>query len=181
MLDFLIYDAKVAVLIAVFYLFYRLVLSKETFHRVNRVVLLLTAVMSFVLPLCVITMHETVVVAAMPAVEIGEVQAVVADKPDTPLWQIALPVLFIIGVVATLGYTVTSLANLMLLIRHSEKHRQEDGVVICVTDRKVSPFSWFHYIVLSRQDYTEHAPSTNTRPTVLYSLRGSMRVNINTC
>ena len=156
MLDFLIYDAKVAVLIAVFYLFYRLVLSKETFHRVNRVVLLLTAVMSFVLPLCVITMHETVVVAAMPAVEIGEVQAVVADKPDTPLWQIALPVLFIIGVVATLGYTVTSLANLMLLIRHSEKHRQEDGVVICVTDRKVSPFSWFHYIVLSRQDYTEH-------------------------
>ena len=156
MLDFLIYDAKVAVLIAVFYLFYRLVLSKETFHRVNRVVLLLTAVMSFVLPLCVFTMHETVVVAAMPAVEVGEVQAVVADEPTAPLWQIALPVLFIIGVVATLGYTVTSLAKLMLLIRHSEKHRQEDGVVICVTDYQVSPFSWMHYIVLSRQDYAEH-------------------------
>ena len=156
MLDFLIYDAKVAVLIAVFYLFYRLLLAKETFHRVNRVVLLLTAVMSFVLPLCVITMHETVVVAAMPAVEIGEVQAVVADKPDTPLWQMALPVLFIIGIVVTLGYTVTSLAKLMLLIRHSEKHQQEDGVVICVTDHQVSPFSWMHYIVLSRQDYAEH-------------------------
>ena len=156
MLDFLIYDAKVAVLIAVFYLFYRLVLSKETFHRVNRVVLLLTAVMSFVLPLCVFTMHETVVVAAMPAVEVGDVQAVVADEPDTPLWQIALPVLFIIGIVATLGYTVASLAKLMLLIRHSEKHQQEDGVVICVTDHQVSPFSWMHYIVLSRQDYAEH-------------------------
>ena len=156
MLDFLIYDAKVAVLIAVFYLFYRLVLSKETFHRVNRVVLLLTAVMSFVLPLCVFTMHETVVVAAMPAVEVGDVQAVVADEPTAPLWQMALPVLFIIGVVGTLGYTVTSLAKLMLLIRHSEKHRQEDGVVICVTDHQVSPFSWMHYIVLSRQDYAEH-------------------------
>lgn len=156
MLDFLIYDAKVAVLIAVFYLFYRLVLSKETFHRVNRVVLLLTAVMSFVLPLCVFTMHETVVVAAMPAVEVGDVQAVVADEPTAPLWQMALPVLFIIGIVATLGYTVTSLAKLMLLIRHSEKHRQEDGVVICVTDHQVSPFSWMHYIVLSRQDYAEH-------------------------
>ena len=156
MLDFLTYDAKVAVLIAVFYLFYRLVLSKETFHRVNRVVLLLTAVMSFVLPLCVITMHETVVVAAMPAVEVGEVRAVVADEPTAPLWQMALPVLFIIGIVATLGYTVTSLAKLMLLIRHSEKHQQEDGVVICVTDHQVSPFSWMHYIVLSRQDYAEH-------------------------
>ena len=156
MLDFLIYDAKVAVLIAVFYLFYRLLLAKETFHRVNRVVLLLTAVMSFVLPLCVITMHETVVVAAMPAVEVGEVRAVVADEPTAPLWQMALPVLFIIGIVATLGYTVTSLAKLMLLIRHSEKHQQEDGVVICVTDHQVSPFSWMHYIVLSRQDYAEH-------------------------
>ena len=156
MLDFLIYDAKGAVLIAVFYLFYRLLLAKETFHRVNRVVLLLTAVMSFVLPLCVFTMHETVVVAAMPAVEVGEVRAVVADEPPVPLWQMALPVLFIIGIVATLGYTVTSLAKLMLLIRHSEKHQQEDGVVICVTDHQVSPFSWMHYIVLSRQDYAEH-------------------------
>ena len=51
MMDFLIYDAKVAVLIVVFYMFYRLLLSRETFHRVNRGVLLLMAVASFVLPL----------------------------------------------------------------------------------------------------------------------------------
>ena len=61
MTDFLIYDAKVAVLIVVFYMFYRLLLSKETFHRVNRIVLLSTALLSFVLPLCVITTHQTVV------------------------------------------------------------------------------------------------------------------------
>lgn len=36
MLDFLTYDAKVAVLILAFYICYRLLLSKETFHRVNR-------------------------------------------------------------------------------------------------------------------------------------------------
>ena len=59
MTDFLIYDAKVAVLIVVFYMFYRLLLSKETFHRVNRIVLLSTALLSFVLPLCVITTHQT--------------------------------------------------------------------------------------------------------------------------
>ena len=51
MTNFLIYDAKVAVLIIVFYMFYRLMLSRETFHRVNRVVLQLTAIASFVLPL----------------------------------------------------------------------------------------------------------------------------------
>ena len=60
MIEFLTYDLKVAVLLVVFYMFYRLMLARETFHRVNRIVLLLTAVASFLLPLCVITMHETV-------------------------------------------------------------------------------------------------------------------------
>ena len=72
--DFLIYDAKVAVLIIVFYMFYRLMLSRETFHRVNRVVLLLTAVSSFVLPLCVITFHKTVILEAVPTVSVGNLQ-----------------------------------------------------------------------------------------------------------
>ena len=55
MMEFLIYDLKVAGCVAVFYMFYRLMLSRETLHRMNRVVLLSTAVASFVLPLCVIT------------------------------------------------------------------------------------------------------------------------------
>ena len=58
MMEFLTYDLKVAVLVAAFYMFYRLLLSRETFHRVNRVVLLTTAVASFILPLCVITLHK---------------------------------------------------------------------------------------------------------------------------
>ena len=63
MMEFLTYDLKVAVLIAVFYMFYRLLLSREKFHRVNRIVLLGTAVASFVLPLCIITLHKTVVLS----------------------------------------------------------------------------------------------------------------------
>ena len=69
MTDFLIYDLKVAVLIAVFYMFYRLMLARETFHRVNRIVLLATAVASFVLPLCVITTHKTVLMP-MPTIDV---------------------------------------------------------------------------------------------------------------
>ena len=62
MTDFLIYDLKVALLIAVFYMFYRLMLARETFHRVNRIVLLLTAVACYFLPFCVITYHKTLVI-----------------------------------------------------------------------------------------------------------------------
>ena len=78
MLEFLTYDLKVAAIIAVFYMFYRLLLAKETFHRVNRIVLLLTAVASFVLPLCVITTHQTLVVP-MPQVDVEIGTAVALD------------------------------------------------------------------------------------------------------
>ena len=160
MIDFLIYDAKVAVLIAVFYMFYRLMLSKETFHRVNRIVLLTTAVVSFILPLCVITMHKTVTVAAVPTVDVGDLQATVVEESQ-PLWlHTLLPTLFIIGfiigVVLTLSYTLLSVWRVVLLIKNSEHHPQEDGIVVCVTDDQVSPFSWMHYIVMNREDYAEH-------------------------
>ena len=156
MQDFLIYDAKVAVLIIVFYMFYRLMLSKETFHRVNRVVLLLTAVLSFVLPLCVITLHKTVTLDVAPTVSVGNLQMEIAEeKPE--VWQIVLPIIFIIGVVATLGYTLASILKVMLLIRKSERHPQPDGTILCVTgNTEVSPFSWMRYIVMNRSDYEEH-------------------------
>ena len=155
MTDFLIYDLKVAVLIAVFYMFYRLLLAHETFHRVNRLVLLLTAVASFVLPLCVITMHETVTVAT-PEVAVGEVQAEAAAQaePTKPLWQVVLPILYIIGVAVTLGHTLLSIVKVWLLISRSEQHPQADGTTICVTgNAAVAPFSWMHYIVMNRSDY----------------------------
>ena len=56
MMEFLTYDLKVAVLMAVFYMFYRLLLSRETFHCVNRMVLLLMALASF---LAVVRHHDT--------------------------------------------------------------------------------------------------------------------------
>ena len=156
MTDFLIYDAKVAVLIAVFYMFYRLMLSRETFHRVNRIVLLLTAVASFVLPLCVITLHKTVNIAGSPTVSVGELQMEVAEETGQALWQIALPLLFIIGVVVTLGFTLVSILKVVQLIRNSEKHPQEDGITLCVTgNADLAPFSFCSYIVMNRSDFEE--------------------------
>ena len=154
MTDFLIYDLKVALLIAVFYMFYRLLLARETFHHVNRIVLLTTAVASYVLPLCVITFHETVVMQQTPTVTIDGLQASAYEPASTPLWQIVLPILFIIGVAAAIGHTLCSLIRIIRLISHSEQHPQADGTTICVTgNADLAPFSWMHYIVMNRSDY----------------------------
>lgn len=122
MTDFLIYDAKVAVLIAIFYMFYRLMLARETFHRVNRLTLLLTAAASFVLPLCIITLHKTVRMEASPMVSVGNLQMEMAADAGPEWWQVLLPTIFIIGVVATLGHTLMSMFRILMLIKRSEKH-----------------------------------------------------------
>lgn len=154
MIDFLIYDAKVAVLIVVFYMFYRLLLSKETFHRVNRVVLLSTALLSFVLPLCVITTHQTVVLDAVPTVSVGALRPeVLEENTSKAWWQTAIPILYIIGALATLGHTLLSVWRVMMLVRRSERHPQADGTTICVVPDNVSPFSFCSFIVMNHSDY----------------------------
>jgi len=155
MLEFLKYDLKVAVLIAIFYLFYRLLLSRDTFHRLNRVVLLATAVASFVLPLCVFTFHHTVVVPLPRAdIAVGQPLAAVAD-PSGPWWQTAAVVVFFMGASVVLAHVVWSVVQVARLIMHSERHPQADGTIIAVTRKQLAPFSWMRYIVLNISDF-EH-------------------------
>ena len=176
MIEFLTYDLKVAALIAVFYMFYRLMLSRETFHRVNRIVLLTTAVASFVLPLCVITLHKTITMDPVPTVA-ADLQSAALEyqdlqsEPQIPLWQIVLLTLFILGMVATLAHTLWSLFRILKLIRNSEQHPQQDGTTICVTcNADLSPFSWMHYIVMNRSDYEAADPA------ILAHERGHIRL-----
>ena len=172
MMEFLIYDLKVALLVAAFYMFYRLLLSHETFHRTNRLVLLATAIASFILPLCVITLHKTVVVSGHGLVSLeGLGMAEVADaaEPQMPLWQIVAIVVFFAGLAVTLGHTLIGILKVWRLVSHSERHQEPDGIVVCVTDRDVSPFSFCRYIVLSRSDYEAHEAS------VLAHERGHIR------
>lgn len=153
-MQFLYYDIRVAVLIAVFYMFYRLLLSRDSLHQLNRFVLIGTAVASFVLPLCVITIHHTELIVEEPATALTQVTNL---KPlissQTPWWQIALPIVYWSGVIITLFFTIISISKVCILISRCEKHRQNDGTVIAVYDGEVSPFSWMHFIVMSRSDY----------------------------
>ena len=59
MSEFLTYSLRTGACIAVFYLFFKLLLSRETFHAFNRALVLAATAVSFVLPLCVITVERT--------------------------------------------------------------------------------------------------------------------------
>lgn len=154
--QFLVYEVKVAVVMAVFYLFFRLLLSREKLHRLNRCVLVGTVALSFLLPLCVITVHRTAPVqllddvAAGPAAEV----LVAAEIPDEPFnWWPVLTAIYLSGIAIVMLKAGADAFNLLRLISNGEKHGDSSGSNIVVLDKDIAPFSWMHYIFLSREDY----------------------------
>jgi biopolymer transport protein ExbD len=158
MMTFLIYEAKVAIALAIFYMFYRLLLRKETFHRLNRVVLVGTALLSFLLPLCIITIHKPVEMAAPLAAEpvamdLPALETLPLTEASLPWWPVALAVLFWAGVAFVLLRVVLSILCIARIIRRGRLVREEDGCQFLVTERDIDPFSWMKYIVLSQKDW----------------------------
>ena len=156
MYDLMIYSLKVGGCLAVFYLFFKLLLSRETFHRFNRIVLLGAMVLSFVLPLCVITVYrELPVLPESPEEE--AVTTVAAEPPAEPFpWEKLAGGAFVAGAVVTLLGTCCSLFGVVRLVRRGSRERLEDGSVLVRTDRAVTPFSWGRYIVMSGKDLAEN-------------------------
>ena len=158
-MDFLLYDGKVALALLVFYLFYRFLLKKETFHRFNRVVLVGTAVLSFLLPLCIITIHKPIEAApvvpepTIVATELPAQELVPLLEPAVPWWPTALTLLFWAGVAFVLAKVTLSILSIVRIIRQGRLVREEDGCKIIVTERDIDPFSWMKYIVLSGKDW----------------------------
>ena len=164
MTQFLIYEIKVAAILLVFYLFYRFLLKKETFHRLNRAVLVGTAVLSFILPFCIITIHKTVEMDSSPmTLDIGEITATTAlEASSNPWWQTAVFVLFWAGVAFVLIRVAISILSIRRIIKQGRQVKEEDGCIIIVTDKAIDPFSWMKYIVMSQEDYENNSSAVIT-------------------
>ena len=183
MTDFLIYDLKVAVLLVVFYLFWQLLASHETFHRLNRMVLLSTIVLSLTLPLCVVTFHKTVEVNELPSKNSTSILSNEAGDPDLQQTTIGgiheregvdwrgllegpsgsvLFLLYLSGAVFCFARTLYSIYSVRRLISKCELHdapqlTQLAGgkVVVAVAEKDVSPFSWMRTIIMNKTDFEE--------------------------
>ena len=162
---FLTYELKVAVLIAVFYIFWRLLVANETWHRLNRIVLLSTALASFVLPLCVITIHQTVevmppVADTLPlptdetAMPIESAPIVANTETEHPFnWLLPLTIIYIIGVVVVLSKMLLSLWRLHRMRAESKVHPLPDGYLMAVCEKVSTPFSWWNTVFMNHNDY----------------------------
>ena len=159
---FLVYILKSAVCLAMFYLFYRLLLSKETFHRFKRMALLGVMLLSCLLPLVKVTVEQASPVNAQ-VMSMEDLllmyqwnsEAVVEEGSRPFHWQEGLVLVYFVGLFFVIVRHLWSLGRMLYLIRHSRCERLDNGIRLVVHRRKLAPFSWMRYIVISETDLKE--------------------------
>ena len=156
MLTFIIYELKVAATLITFYLCFKCFLSQEKMHRVNRIVILATSVLSFILPLCVITVHKTVYIPEATVFGISgdavEVPTPIIESLGGVSWEPFIIATFWIGVVYVLGRTAFGIWRVARLVWNGER-KEIHGSEVIVCDKNIPPFSWMKWIVMSRDDF----------------------------
>ena len=163
---FFIYILKSSVCLVLFYLFFRLLLSKETFHRFNRMALLGVLFFSLLIPCIeVTTRHQVEVQQAVLSIEqlllMAELEATPANvgavqETSAISWVQVVLLVYLAGILFLVCRNIYSLICLFQLV-HSGKHEKlEKGVTLVVHNQKIAPFSWMKYIVISRKDLEEN-------------------------
>ena len=169
---FFVYILKSSVCLAAFYLFYRLLLSRETFHRFNRVALLSILLLSCLLPLVEVTVEkQTEVHQTMMTLEqwlmladmmnTAEAMDLQAEEVTVTWIQVALLV-YLAGILFFAlrnGYSLLKLGGLLKSGRKENLSKYTgDGekVTLIVHEHDIAPFSWMKYIVISKKDLDEN-------------------------
>ncbi|WP_455601480.1 TonB family protein [Bacteroides rodentium] len=169
---FFVYILKSSVCLAIFYLFYRLLLARETFHRFNRFSLLGILLLSCLLPLVEVSVkqetevHQTMLTLEqllMMADAVNATEAGARAEATTVTWiQVALLV-YLAGIVFFAFRNVCSLVRLLMLLKSGKKEDigsylpgRKERVTLIVHNRDIAPFSWMGYIVISRKDLEEN-------------------------
>ena len=152
------YIIKSALALALLYTCTMPLLEKETFHRLNRILILGCLIMSFAVPLVHFTGGTNPTVDMVrQAVQLPEV-LIDGDAKELSVWSWAdiMTCIYIIGAVAIFTMTVVQTVRLTKQLRQCEHITDNRGNTIVLTDCATSPFCLFHYIVMSRDDYANN-------------------------
>ena len=161
---FFVYILKTSICLTGFYLFYRLLLSKETFHRFNRVALLGILLLSLLIPFCEITVPEESEVQ-QTLLTIEQILTLADHVPQTevevlpssiPLWLPVLLCIYLLGILFFLGRNLYSLSHMLRLLHGGRQEKLEKGITLIIHDKNIAPFSWMKYVVISEKDLQEN-------------------------
>ena len=152
------YIIKSALTLALLYTCIMPLLEKETFHRLNRIIVLGCLLLSFIIPLIHFTSgtNQTIDMVRQ-AVQLPEI-LIDGNANKQSVWSLTdiIVCIYTLGGVAMLSLTAIQTMSLMRRLRRCEHITDNKGNVIVLTDYATSPFCLFHYIVMSHDDYANN-------------------------
>lgn len=173
----LAYIIKASICLTFLFTFFKITMSRETFHALNRVVLLGIAVLSFILPYYTSTSiggfsmgdsfqkieEVTFTYQELIPEDFAEILPLKTEKTTTNPPPVHLFhkvvifgfILYIIGVIFCIVRIIQSLFILQRKITLG-RHEQLDNYVLVILPTEESPCSWGNYIILSENDYNLH-------------------------
>jgi Antirepressor regulating drug resistance, predicted signal transduction N-terminal membrane component len=154
----LVYIIKSGICLSVFYLFYKLLLSNETFHRFNRSALLGILILSVIFPMLKITLNSPIETQYISFSELIVSADFVMLQPDAIkiTWLHIVLLIYIAGVLFFAIRNIYSICRLCIFIKGGKKQKMENGIILVIHKNEISPFSWLRYIVISEKDFSEN-------------------------
>ena len=158
---FLIYQIKVGLCLIAFYLLWKLLLSRETFHRFNRIALLAVMVLALVLPWIKLSLDAPASVASrmvvLDEIIVGPAGAAQPQRIVSS-WTVmgVMTAVYYIGMALVLVWLLYSRWSLYRLMKKGRVESFPCGITLHVLPGDVSPFSYFKHIVFSEQDYRDN-------------------------
>lgn len=174
MATFIIYAIRWAVTLTLLYSLYRLLLRRETFHRLNRAVLLAILVVSPLLPLIPLHTDEPTAMDVMltrieePLMSLSSdanhadatLVAQESEEAASGLWVRYCAYIYIIGVAVALSIYLFRLLTLVHLLRRCQRisHPIVPKDVHLMLDMRIKqPSSWMHWIFIGPIDLKQNA------------------------
>ena len=172
MATFIIYSIRWTLTLTLLYSLYRLLLRRETFHRLNRAVLLAILVVSPLLPLVPLHTYEPTAMDVMltrieeplmnPTSDANNATLATQEGKNAAsgLWVRYLAYIYIIGIAVALAVYLFRLLALMRVIRRSQRitHPIVPKDVHLMLDMRIKqPSSWMHWIIIGPMDLKQNA------------------------
>ena len=148
MKDFMIYSLQVNLLLTIFYLFYRLLLHNETSFTANRLYLLVSAGISFIIPFLTI---PSIASPFLVELNINEIIVYKLDNQHISSSQLTysdvLFFIYIAGVVGNITMFLGKLFQIISIILRSKKISKNNYVLV-YTNTGHPVFSFLNYLVV---------------------------------
>ena len=176
----IIYQIKVGLCLIAFYLLWKLLLSRETFHRFNRVALLVVMALALVIPWVKLSL-ETAAPVTQQMVILEELlvspNGAVAQE-TSPSWSVMgiATVLYLIGMVLAVVWFLHGQWSLHRLLKQGRRESLPSGATLHIIPGDQTPFSYFRHIVINEQDYRDNPREILTHEQAHIDLRHSWDV-----